>query len=105
MPYTVTVSFGHHNDYEFKLGDDEVKACSREDAAHWLNQEFQALECEPRSMVGKILLLDVVVDVAKYAGEDRFSQRGEWAQRYALCCAAALKRDAIRVDVPNMVVR
>jgi hypothetical protein len=104
MSYTVIVSFGDKNEYEFKLTDEEVKALSREDAGRWLNEEFQALECEPRSMVGKILLLDVIVDVAKYSGESRFSTGGEWPQRFALCCAAALKRDVIRVDVQNLVV-
>lgn len=105
MSYTITVTFGQQSEFEFKLSDDDVKALAREEASRWLHQEFQALECEPRSMVGKILLLDVIVDVARYGGEARFAANGEWAQRFALCCAATLKRDVIAIDVPNMVIR
>lgn len=105
MSYTVTVTFGQNNDYEFKVDDATVGALSREEAGQWLNQEFQELECEPRSMVGKILLLDVIVDVAKYSGEARFRDDAEFGRRFAACCYAVLKRDGIRIDVPDMVVR
>lgn len=104
MSYTIVVTFSEQSEFEFKLGDDDIKALPREEASRWLHQEFQALECEPRSMVGKILLLDVIVDVARYGGEQRFAENGAWALQFARCCAATLKRDAIRIDVPNMVI-
>lgn len=104
MSYTVTVCFGQNNEYEFKV-DDSAADLGREEASRWLNQEFQALECEPRSMVGKILLLDVIVDVAKYSGEARFRDDGEFGKRFAACCFAVLKRDGIRIDVADMIVR
>lgn len=104
MPYTVTVSFGRNNEYEYKLFDDEVRALPREEAGAWLHREFEALECAPRSPVGKILLLDIILDVAKYGGEARFTAADEWAKRFALCCAAALKRDTIRIDIPNFII-
>lgn len=104
MLYTVTVSFGQNNEYEFKFHDEDVKPLAREEASHWLHAEYDALECAPRNPIGKILLLDVILDVAKYAGEDRFAKGGEWAKHFALCCAAALKRDTIRIDVLNLVV-
>ncbi len=104
MLYTVTVSFGQNNEYEFKLHDADVQPVTREEASHWLHGEYEALECAPRNPIGKILLLDVILDVAKYAGEDRFAAGGDWARRFALCCGAALKRDTIRIDVPNLIV-
>lgn len=105
MLYTVTVSFGQNCEYEFKFLDKEVQPLSREEASHWLHTEFDELECAPRNPVGKILLLDVILDVAKYGGESRFAKGDEWAKRYALCCAAALQRDTICVDVPDLVIR
>jgi len=105
MLYTVTVSFGPNIEYEYKFLDQEVKPLPREEASHWLHAEFEALECAPRNPIGKILLLDVILDVAKYGGDARFAAGGEWAKRFALCCAAALQRDTITIDVPNLIVR
>jgi hypothetical protein len=104
MFYTVTVSFGPSSEFEFRFSDQEVLQLAREEASRWLRATFDALECAPRNPVGKILLLDVILDVAKYGGEDRFAKDAEWGQRFALCCAAVLDRDTIRVDVPNLVV-
>jgi hypothetical protein len=105
MPYTVIVSFGKDMEYEFKVPDNEVTALPRDEAGEWLNQQFDAFDCAPRNPVGKILLLDVIIDVAKYGGDTRFRENGEWANRFALCCAATLKRDILRVDTVDMVVR
>ena len=104
MLYTVIVSFGEDSEYEFKFHDDDVKAVTREDASHWLHGEYERLECAPRNPIGKILLLDIILDVAKYSGAKRFAEGGDWTKRFAVCCAAALKRDTIRVDVLNLVV-
>lgn len=104
MLYTVTVSFGQNSEYEFKFHDEDVRGIDREEAGGWLHREYEALECAPRNPIGKILLLDVIIDVAKYGGESRFAENGDWAKRFALCCAASLKRDTIRVDVPNLIV-
>ena len=104
MLYTVTVSFGQNSEYEFKFLDADVQPLPREDASRWLHAEYEALECAPRNPVGKILLLDVILDVAKYGGEDRFANGSDWAKHFALCCAAALKRDTVRVDVLNLTV-
>ena len=104
MPYTVTVSFGPNSEYDFKFLDAEVQQLVREDASRWLQQEFDTLDCSPRNPVGKILLLDVILDVARYGGESRFAAVGDWARHFALCCAATLKRETIRVDVPNLVI-
>lgn len=103
MLTTIVVYFGQNSEYEFKVHEAEAQSLTRDDASHWLHEQYEALECAPRNPVGKLLLLDIILDVAKYGGETRFANDAAWAQRYALCCAAALKRDA-RIDVPNFVV-
>ncbi|MBI4987058.1 MAG: hypothetical protein HZC24_17365 [Rhodocyclales bacterium] len=104
MLYTVTVAFGANAEFEYHFHEAEVKPVSRDEASAWLHGEYQALECAPRNPIGKILLLDVILDVAKYGGEDRFAKGGDWAKRFALSCAAALGRDSVRVDVPNLTI-
>ena len=73
MLYTITVSFGETCEYEFKFLDSDIAGLPRDQARAWLHREFEALECTPRNPVGKILLLDVILDVAKYGGEKRFA--------------------------------
>lgn len=103
MLYTVIVSFGQNSEYEFKIEEDEVKSATRDDASQWLHREYETLDCAPRNPLGKVLLLDIILDVAKYGGEARFAARDEWARHFAWCCTAVLKRD-VRVDVVNLVV-
>ena len=54
--------------------------------------------------MGKILALDMILNVAKYGGEERFRQAGEWARRFAAVTAVALGRPVLKVDVANFVV-
>ncbi|MCB1776227.1 MAG: hypothetical protein KDI50_02215 [Candidatus Competibacteraceae bacterium] len=104
MSYTVTVSFDRKKEYEIMLHDDEMQSLNKEQARTWLIREFEELECVPSNPTGKILLLDMVLNVARYGGEDRFEEAGEWARCYAIAVAVVLERPAIRVDVGNFVV-
>ena len=104
MPYQVIVSFGADRDYEFAVHDADVAGLTKDQARAWLAQEFEALECTPSNPMGKVLVLDMILNVAKYGGEPRFEQAGEWAKQFARVTAAALDRPAIRVDVKGFVV-
>ena len=50
---------------------------------------------------GKILAVDRILSVARYAGEERFRDQQPWAEQFARYTAALLGRDLIRVDVEN----
>lgn len=104
MPYQVIVSFGANREYEFAVHDNEVVGIGKDQARSWLAQEFEALECTPSNPMGKVLVLDMILNVAKYGGEHRFEQAGDWARQFARVTAAALDRPAIRVDVKGFVV-
>ena len=104
MTQIANIAFSDSHSYEFRLAEADVAALSKEEARQWLFAEFEALECSPRNPVGKILLLDVILDVAKYSGEQRFVANDEWARRYATCCLAALGRPHVTVDVPGLTV-
>lgn len=104
MSYTVTVSFGTEREYEFHIVGDQVPGISHDEARAWLHGQFEALECEPRNPVGKLLLLDVILDVAKYTGEKHFKEKDAWADAFVRRVAAALDRPVILVDVENLKV-
>ena len=99
MTYNVTVSFSRDRQYEFKFLDNDANLLTSAQAQEWLDREWEDLDCVPTNPVGKVLRLDKVLLVAQYAGERRFSEGGDWAQRYARAVVSALSRDTVLVDI------
>ncbi len=99
MRGTVVVSFARNREYEFRIPASDQQPLSAEDAQVWLDRQFSEFGCTPRSMVGKVLILDKVLEVAREAGEKRFADGGDWAQGYARAVLAALDRETVYVDV------
>ncbi len=104
MTHSITVAFGPGRDYEFTVSAEEKSGMSRDQARAWLAKEFESLECTPTNPMGKVLVLDMILNVAKYGGEARFQAGGEWAQQFAQTVAVCLDRPALRVDVPGFIV-
>jgi len=104
MSYTVIVSFSPDREYEIMLHDNDIQGTDKEQARAWLAREFEDLECAPSNPSGKILVLDMILGVAEYGGEERFSKSGEWAKRFAVAVVVALERPVVKVDVANLVV-
>ena len=96
--------FRADREYEFHVHAADVANLTKASAQDWLHDEFDELECTPSNPVGKVLMLDVILNVAKYGGESRFEQGTEWAKKFAVVTAAALDRPALRVDVSSFVV-
>jgi hypothetical protein len=97
MQHHVIVAFGRDKEFEFKL----VGGTVAEEARKWFDHEFTALECDVATPTGKILAVDRILSVAKYAGEARFSEQRTWAEQFAKYTAALLGRELIRVDVEH----
>jgi len=76
----------------------------RDEASRWLDEQWHALECETSNPMGKVLLLDKILCVARYAGERRFADAGDWTKAYADVVATLLDRPAVRIDVADSVV-
>lgn len=104
MSHAITVTFGASREYEFVVPEADTAGLAKDQARAWLAQEFEALECTPTNPMGKVLVLDMILNVAKYGGEERFREAGDWARRFAAVTAVALDRPAIRVDVANFTV-
>lgn len=104
MAQHVIVSFGDDNDFEFKLSSADLAGKSDDDAHQWFEREFVALGCEVVTPIGKILLADRILSVAKYAGERRFREQPQWAEQFARNAARLLGRELIRVDVAGNAI-
>lgn len=104
MSSTIIVEFGADREYTFVVHDKSVQNMSKDDAQAWLAEEFEELECVPSNPVGKILLVDMILNVAKYGGEDRFKANSAWAQEFVIAVAAALKRSTVRINVAEFVL-
>jgi len=97
MQHHVIVSFGKDNEFEFKLSG----GSPADEARVWFTHEFEKLECDVATPTGKILAVDRILSVAKYAGESRFRDQHTWAEQFAKYTAAILGRELIRVDVEH----
>ncbi len=97
MQHHVIVSFGKDREFDFKLAG----GGPADEARQWFDREFDTLGCDVSTPTGKILAVDRILSVAKYAGEERFLSQRTWAEQFAKNTAAVLGRDLIRVDVEN----
>ena len=79
MQHHVIVTFGKEKEYEFKFSGGGMA----DDARQWFDREFVALECDVATPTGKILAVDRILSVAKYAGETRFKEQRTWAEQFA----------------------
>ena len=104
MIYNVIVQFGKGREYEFAFPDTELTGLSPDQARRWFDGEFQNLGCEPTNRMGKVLIIDKILHVARDGGEQRFSAGKEWAEQFARNAALALGRDTIRVDVADFAI-
>ncbi|WP_263771017.1 hypothetical protein [Propionivibrio soli] len=98
MLYHVVVSFGKR-EYKFEFADTELADSSVEEARRWFDKEYAELQCEPSSPVGKVLIIDKILDVARCGGEQRFIDGKTWTTQFARYTALVLGRDTVRVDV------
>lgn len=104
MSQEVIVSFGTGQEYEFMVHANDKAGMDKDGARAWLAAEFEDLECTPSNPMGKVLVLDMILNVAKYGGEKRFAEGSEWARKFAAVVATSLDRPAVRVDVVAFVV-
>jgi hypothetical protein len=104
MRGSVIVSFARDREYELRITAGDKPLPTTQEGDLWLSQQFDELDCAPRSLVGKVLILDKVIEVAREAGEKRFASDIAWAEHYARAVLAALKRDVVRVDLAQNTV-
>ena len=99
MRGAVFVVFERGREYELRITAGDQPLPTAQEGDLWLSQQFEELGCTPRSLVGKILALDKVLEVAREAGEKRFAGDVAWAEAYARAVLATLNRDTVRIDI------
>jgi hypothetical protein len=104
MRGTVIVSFARGRDYELRITAGDPPLPPVQEGELWLSQQFEELGCAPRSLVGKVLVLDKVLEVAREAGEKCFAGDIAWAEKYARAVLATLQRKSVRVDIAENTV-
>ncbi len=104
MRGAVVVAFAPDREYELKITAGDPPLPTEQEGEIWLSQQFEELGCTPRSLVGKVLALDRVLDVAREAGEKRFAGDIAWAEAYARAVLAILERQVVRVDLAENTV-
>ena len=104
MTQQVNVVFGPTQEFEFKVHAEDIAGATRDSARDWLDQQFVDLECELPNPIGKVLLVDLILSVARYAGAKRFQTQPEWATLFARNTAVLLGRSVIRVDVNGSTI-
>lgn len=100
MQHHIIVTFGRDAEFEYKVPGGSAP----EEARAWFEREFEVLECDLATPTGKILAVDRILSVAKYAGQQRFAVQQTWAEQFARYAAALLGRQLIRVDVENFII-
>ena len=101
MPPYVIVSFDPQTEFRFPLDAGALVGGASEGARRWFEREYSALGVEPGSPLGKVLVIDKILSVARFSGEQRFAGNADWARQYARHAAHILGRDRVRVDVGN----
>jgi hypothetical protein len=104
MRYQVIVSFGKDKEYSYDFSQSDLDESSADEARRWFDKEFSELNCEPTNPVGKVLIIDKILNVARSGGEQRFIDGKSWAAKFARYTALALGRDIIRVDVEALSI-
>lgn len=105
MVRKVVVSFGAEREYALEVGERELAALSVEDAREWLAEGFDEAGCEPSNPMGKVLAADLLLGVARAAGESGFTQPAPWRTRYAAAALRLREARELVVDVAAYEVR
>lgn len=99
MSHQVTVAFDLHAEFVFSFAPEALAGLTQEVARRWIDREYSALDCAPSTGVGKVLVIDKILDVACQSGAQRFTAEPEWGERFAQHAALALGREVVRIDV------
>lgn len=101
MKCQIKVKFNEADSFEFECVSNEA---DRPTAREWLMDEYQEQECTPKNPVGKILILDMILQIAESAGVAPFREKNAWAYDYLKAVANVMARPLVLIDVKAMKV-
>ena len=101
MVSEVVVRFGPGHETHISVRD--AAPMSHEDGRHWLDNQYQAFDCDAQRASGKVLLADKMLAIVRAAGQAQFADEA-WARDFARAASAALSRSFITIDVAAALV-
>lgn len=101
MSCKLIVNLANGDSREFDFSDDELSGLDRHTAHEWLIEEFQAAGCLPSNPVGKLLLADTILVLAKTQPAKVFTEPSAWARTYLKAVAVALDSPVVTIDLPG----
>lgn len=94
----VTVVYGPGDEVEI-LVPTGTPIGAHDEGRRWLDQAFQANQCEPLRASGKVLTADKLLAIADTVGRARFEADAAFRDGYARAALAAMGKPVVRVDV------
>lgn len=95
----VTVVAVNGERHEFELTDADLAGQDARQAQEWLGREFEAAGCVPTNPVGKLLLADKILCLAKTQKDADYAEPSEWVKRFIRAAAAAIGRSVLTIDL------
>ncbi len=94
---TVVTSRGERHEHE--LLDADLDGWDARKAQDWLGQEFEKAGCVPTNPVGKLLLADKILCLAKTQDEAAYAAPSGWTADLLRAAAAAIGRPLLTIDL------
>jgi hypothetical protein len=95
----VTIVAASGERYEFELHDADLASMDARQAQEWLGKEFEAAGCVPTNPVGKLLLADKILCLAKTQKEAAYAEPSPWVKQFVRAAAAAIGRAVLTIDL------
>jgi hypothetical protein len=95
----VTVITEKGERYEFELHDADLAGLDARKAQEWLGEEFEKAGCVPTNPVGKLLLADKILCLAKTQEDSAFAEPSPWVRSFVRAAAAAIGRAVLTIDL------
>lgn len=91
MNYYISMRLADAKEYEFRF--------KHEDALRWIDQEFASAGCEVANPVGKMVLSDKILALAKACAADTLAKKTPRVEKYIRSVGLATGRANITVEV------
>ncbi|HCX33692.1 MAG TPA: hypothetical protein DHV08_09075 [Rhodocyclaceae bacterium] len=89
---------------EFEITAADLAGLDKSAAREWLNNEFQAAGCVPTNPVGKILIADTVLMLAKAQSPKTFRTPSAWGMQFLRNVAVAFGAPVLTIDLANQTL-
>jgi hypothetical protein len=98
MTCRLSVVFADGEQIDYDLSDAELAGMTVSEAHEWLDREYETAGCTPSNPVGKLLMADKVVSLAKSQSRRSFDPPTPWVKGFLRATAVALERPLVIID-------